>query len=103
MTYDLNRNLATARDAFGTATYIWGVRNRLTGLTSPGFSESFTYDALGRRTGKTVQGATTKFVYDGLNPVQEMSGATVTANMLTGVGIDQVFTRGRIKVSGTMF
>ncbi|MBX3302489.1 MAG: RHS repeat-associated core domain-containing protein [Nitrospira sp.] len=43
--------------------------------------------------GKTVQGVTTNFVYDGLNPVQEKNGATVTANLLTGLGIDQLFTR----------
>ena len=48
---------------------------------------------MGRRTGKTVQGVTTNFVYDGLNPVQEKNGATVTANVLTGLGIDEVFTR----------
>jgi RHS repeat-associated protein len=93
MTYDLNGNLATAQDAVGTATYTWDVRNRLTSLTAPGFAASFAYDALGRRTGKTVQGVTTNFVYDGLNPVQEKNGAAVTANLLTGLGIDQVFTR----------
>jgi RHS repeat-associated protein len=93
LTYDLNGNLATATDAVGTATYTWDVRNRLTGLTAPGFAASFAYDALGRRTGKTVQGVTTNFVYDGLNPVQEKNGAAVTANLLTGLGIDQVFTR----------
>jgi RHS repeat-associated protein len=93
MTYDLNGNLATAQDASGTATYTWDVRNRLTSLTAPGFSATFAYDALGRRTGKTVQGVTTNFVYDGLNPVQEKNGSTVTANLLTGLGIDQVLTR----------
>lgn len=69
------------------------MRNRLTGLTSTGFSASFAYDPLGRRTGKTVQGVTTNFVYDGLNPVQEKNGSIVTADLLTGLGIDQVFTR----------
>ena len=54
---------------------------------------SFTYDSFGRRTGKTVQGVTTNFVYDGLNPVQEKAGVTVTANLLTGLGIDEFFTR----------
>ena len=29
----------------------------------------------------------------GLNPVQEKNGATVTANLLTGLGIDEFFTR----------
>jgi RHS repeat-associated protein len=32
-------------------------------------------------------------VYDGLNPVQEKNGGTVTANLLTGLGIDEFFTR----------
>ncbi|NOS81042.1 MAG: RHS repeat-associated core domain-containing protein [Nitrospira sp.] len=35
----------------------------------------------------------TNYVYDGLNPVQEKNGATVTANLLTGLGIDEFFTR----------
>ena len=30
---------------------------------------------------------------DGLNPVQEKNGATVTANLLTGLGIDEFFQR----------
>ncbi|CUS33983.1 hypothetical protein COMA1_11454 [Candidatus Nitrospira nitrosa] len=88
-TYDFNGNLATVTDASGTTTYSWNVRNQLTSITST----SFTYDSFGRRTGKTVQGATTNFLYDGLNPVQEKNGATVTANLLTGLGIDEFFTR----------
>jgi RHS repeat-associated protein len=35
----------------------------------------------------------TNYVYDRLNPVQEKAGATVTANLLTGLGIDEFFTR----------
>jgi RHS repeat-associated protein len=92
-TYDLNGNLATVADAGNTATYTWNVRNQLTGINLTGFAASFTYDSFGRRTGKTVQGTTTNFVYDGLNPVQEKAGATVTANLLTGLGIDEFFTR----------
>ena len=44
------------------------------------------YDPLERRAAKTVNGATTQFVYDGLNPVQELDGASPpnqTANLLT--------------------
>ena len=93
ITYDLNGNLATATDAGVTTTYSWNVRNQLTGISATGFSASFTYDSFGRRTGKTVQGTTTNFVYDGLNPVQEKTGATVTANLLTGLGIDEFFMR----------
>ncbi len=54
------------------------------------------YDAFGRRQSKTVNGVATQFLYDGLNPVQELSGGsspTVTANMLTGLDIDEYFTR----------
>jgi RHS repeat-associated protein len=92
-TYDLNGNLATVTDAGVTTTYTWNARNQLTGISNTGFSASFTYDSFGRRTGKTIQGTTTNFVYDGLNPVQEKAGATVTANLLTGLGIDEFFTR----------
>jgi RHS repeat-associated protein len=43
-----------------------------------------------------IGGTTTQFLYDGLNPVQELDGAStphVTANLLTGLGIDERFTR----------
>ena len=76
-----------------TATYSWNSRNQLTSIASPGFAASFQYDSFGRRTGRTVQGVLTNYVYDGLNPVQEKAGVTVTANLLTGLGIDEFFTR----------
>jgi RHS repeat-associated protein len=37
--------------------------------------------------------SSTSFLYDGLNPVQEKAGASVTANILPGLGIDEYFTR----------
>jgi len=92
-TYDLNGNLATVTEAGITTTYSWNARNQLTGISNPGFSALFTYDSFGRRTGKTILGTTINFVYDGLNPVQEKSGSTVTANLLTGLGIDEFFQR----------
>jgi RHS repeat-associated protein len=92
-TYDLNGNLATTTDAGVTTTYTWNARNQLTGISKTGFTASFTYDSFGRRTGRTVNGVVTNYVYDGLNPVQEKNGATVTANLLTGLGIDEFFTR----------
>jgi len=69
---------------------------------SGGTSASFVYHAFGRRMKKTVGGTTTQFVYDGMNPVQELDGAStpsVTANLLAG-GIDEYFTRA--DSSGTM-
>jgi RHS repeat-associated protein len=92
-TFDLNGNLATSTDAGVTTTYTWNARNQLTGISKTGFTSSFTYDSFGRRTGRTVNGTVTNYVYDGLNPVQEKNGVTVTANLLTGLGIDEFFTR----------
>jgi RHS repeat-associated protein len=92
-TYDLNGNLATFTDASGTTTYTWNARNQLASIAGPSLSATFTYDSFGRRTGKTINATTTNFVYDGLNPVQEKNGAAVTANLLTGLGIDEFFTR----------
>ena len=92
-TYDLNGNLATVTDAGGTTTYTWNARNQLTSISGPGLSASFIYDSFGRRIGRTVQGIVTNYVYDGLNPVQEKNGSTVTANLLTGLRIDEFFTR----------
>jgi RHS repeat-associated protein len=93
LTYDFNGNLQTVTDAGGTATYNWNARSQLAGISSTGFAASFSYDSFGRRTGKTIQGTTTNYVYDGLNPVQEKAGATVTANLLAGLGIDEFLTR----------
>jgi len=57
-------------------------------------SASFTYDGTRRRRGKTISGTTTNFLYDQLNFVQEQSGGgSPTANLLTGLGIDETFTR----------
>jgi RHS repeat-associated protein len=42
---------------------------------------------------KTILGTTTNYLYDGPNPVQELSDSTVTVNLLTGLGVDERFTR----------
>jgi RHS repeat-associated protein len=86
--YDPNGNLTS----FGSQTFTWNDRNQLQ-ATSAG-SASFSYDGLGRRLSKTVGGTTTKFLYDGANVVQEQNSSnTATANLLTGLGIDQSFSR----------
>jgi RHS repeat-associated protein len=88
-TYDANGSMLSD----GTNSYTWDARNQLSTLTKGRTTNSFQYDAYGRRTQKTVGGATTSFLYDGANPVQELSGATPTANLLTGLGVDQFLTR----------
>jgi RHS repeat-associated protein len=88
LSYDLNGNLTGS----GSQTFTWNDRNQLQ-ATSAG-SASFAYDGLDRRLSKTVGGTTTKFLYDGANVVQEQdSSNSATANLLTGLGIDQTFSR----------
>src|SRR5205823_3115071 len=77
----------------GTTTYTWDARDQLASLTGPGLSASFQYDAVGRRSSKTVNGTTTALLYDGVNPVQELTNGVPSANLLTGLGIDEVFSR----------
>ena len=86
LAYDANGNLTSD----GTNTYTWNARNQLVSI-SGGVAASFQYDAFGRRVSKTI-GGTTQYVYDGANPVQEISGTTASANLLTG-GVDEYFQR----------
>ncbi len=101
LTYDNNGNLQTITDASGTTTYTWNARNQLVGISGPGVNASFVYDGLGRRENKTINGSLTEFLYDGVNPVQETSGATVLANVLTGLGIDEFFARTDVPAGTT--
>jgi len=89
LTYDDNGNLT----GDGVNTYTWNARDRLASITG-GVAAAFAYDPFGRRTRKTIGGQTTNYLYDGDNPVQELSaGGIVLANLLTGLGIDEYFTR----------
>ncbi len=90
---DNNGNLTA--DGLGRS-YTWNARNQLTAVNGQN-PASFTYDGLGRRVSKTVAGTTTSFRYDGLNLVQELTGSvgnfTVVAELLTGLGLDQTYSR----------
>jgi RHS repeat-associated protein len=85
--YDANGNMVSD----GTNSFSWNARNQLASMNMIG--DSFQYDPFGRRTAKAILGTTTNYLYDGLNPMQELSGSTVTANLLTGLGVDERFTR----------
>ncbi|MGH7486033.1 MAG: RHS repeat-associated core domain-containing protein, partial [bacterium] len=90
LTYDLNGNLTN--DGNGNITYTWDARDRLTATSAS--NSTFQYDPLGRRTKKVTSGTTRRFHYDGINPVQELDNAgNILANVLTGLGIDEFFTR----------
>ncbi|RQS71913.1 Rhs family protein [Burkholderia sp. Bp8963] len=88
LTYDANGNLT----GDGSFTYGWDSRGRLVSLVGAA-TASFAYDSQGRRTGKTVNGTATNFLYDGPSVVQELASGTPTANRLTGLGIDEIYSR----------
>ena len=86
-TYDANGNLLND----GVRTYTWNARDQL--VASSGSSNaSFQYDVFGRRIAKTVAGSSVNYLYDGRNVIQELLGASPSANMLTAA-IDEVFSR----------
>jgi RHS repeat-associated protein len=62
-------------------------------------SASFVYDGLGRREKKTINSNLTEFLFDGINPVQESSGATILANIGSGLRIDELITRTDVATS----
>jgi YD repeat-containing protein len=91
VTHALNGNLTND----GTFAYTYNPRNQLT-LVKQGNQTrgSFVYDGLGRRVSRTVGNSTTKPAYDGWNMAQERaSNGNVSANYLTGLGLDQPFIR----------
>ncbi len=88
LSYDANGNLTSD----GTNTYTWDARNHLTAI-SGATSARFTYDAMGRRASKSYDAITTQFLYDLRNPVQEIQGGTPSANLLTGLKVNEYFTR----------
>jgi RHS repeat-associated protein len=67
---------------------VWDARDRLVSLSGPGFTASFTYDALGRRSSKTVNGQTKTYLYDRPDLISE-TGADYTF----GPGIDEPLER----------
>ncbi len=90
LTYDANGNLTSD----GNNTYTWDARNHLSAISgAPPGSFAYVYDALNRRASKAVAGTTTQFLYDGLNPVQELQSGSASANLLTGLNLDEYFQR----------
>jgi RHS repeat-associated protein len=81
LSYDANGNML----GDGQNTFTWNARNQVAALNGV----SLQYDAFGRRIKNAVG---TSFLFGGANATQELSGSTVTANMLTG-GVDELFLR----------
>ena len=101
VTSDDNGNL-TGQDGL---TYSYNARNQLASVSdSQSTLESFAYDGLGRRAEKVLSGSTTKFVYDGWNVVQEKDAQNqVTANVLSGLGLDEWLSRAPSSGSATYY
>ena len=88
--YDQEGNLTSD----GTLAYVWDARGRLASLSGGGSSASFAYDPLGRRSSLTLNGQASRFLHDGANLVQEQNaGGTPTANLLTGLAVDDTLQR----------
>ena len=79
--YDLNGNMLSD----GANTFSWNARNQVAMLNGV----SLQYDGFGRRTRNLHN---TSFLFDGPNAAQELSGSTISANLLSD-GVDEVFTR----------
>ena len=88
-TYDANGNLTND----GTNTYSWDARNHLVGRSPVLILRASRTTRLGRRAQKTIGSTSTQFLYDGLNPVQELQNGAPSANLITGLGIDEYFQR----------
>jgi RHS repeat-associated protein len=92
MTFDPNGNMTSITDLSGVTTFTWDARDQLAALTGSALNAAFAYDGLGRRSTRQVNAARADFLYDDLNPVQELSGMSVTANILSGLGVYEYFT-----------
>src|SRR5207247_5293778 len=98
LTYDLNGNM----NGDGTNNYSWNSRDQLSAVTKSGQTlPSFTYDAFGRRQKKTLGSVVTSYLYDGANTVQELTGASPSANILSGLAVDELFQRTEGAISRT--
>jgi RHS repeat-associated protein len=76
----------------GSSEYSWDARGQLDGI-SGAHSAGFAYDPFGRRISKTLGGITTELLYDGPNVVQESVEGSPSAELLTGLTPDQLFSR----------
>lgn len=95
ITWDNNGNLTND----GSHTYTWDSRNRLKATSNR--SAAYTYDALGRRLTNKFGPTTTSYLYDFANVVQEQVAGTASANLLTGLEVDERFQRAIVGAGTT--
>ena len=85
-------------------TYTWDSRDRLTSVTTPSGTATYTrYDVFNRLASRTVSGSPTEYyVYDGQNLILVLNAAAhVVQRELNGPAVDQVFASESPDTSGT--
>jgi RHS repeat-associated protein len=88
LTYDADGNLT----GDGSDEYTWNARGQLSKISGVN-TASFGYDPFGRRASKTLGGTATKLLFDGPNVIQESIEGEITADLLTGLAADEIFSR----------
>lgn len=88
LSYDDNGNLLDD----GSTRHRWDSRNQLVSTSGQSILSN-AYDGSGRRIRKSISGVATELLYDGDQIVQEKTGGVPSANLLTGLGADEVLIR----------
>ncbi|MDZ4282434.1 MAG: RHS repeat-associated core domain-containing protein, partial [Hydrogenophaga sp.] len=107
LTHDANGNLTTKQntaDSQDKTTYTWDSNNRLTQITQPGLTASFSYDAFGRRIQSSItkggSTSTVQYLYEGLQSLGEIRDGKLSHRLLTGLSLDETIARMSINTSG---
>ncbi|MDP1781415.1 MAG: RHS repeat-associated core domain-containing protein, partial [Hydrogenophaga sp.] len=107
LTHDANGNLTTKQntaDSQDKTTYTWDSNNRLTQITQPGLTASFTYDAFGRRIQSSItkggSTSTVQYLYEGLQSLGEIRDGKLSHRLLTGLSLDETIARIAVNTSG---
>lgn len=107
LTHDANGNLTTKQntaDSQDKTTYTWDSNNRLTQITQPGLTASFSYDALGRRIQSSItkggSTSTVQYLYEGLQSLGEIRDGKLSHRLLTGLSLDETIARMAVNTSG---
>lgn len=107
LTHDANGNLTTKQntaDSQDKTTYTWDSNNRLTQITQPGLTASFSYDAFGRRIQSSIakggSTSTVQYLYEGLQSLGEIRDGKLSHRLLTGLSLDETIARMAINTSG---
>jgi YD repeat-containing protein len=94
LTHDANGNLTTKQntaDSQDKTTYTWDSNNRLTQITQPGLTASFSYDAFGRRIQSSItkggNTSTVQYLYEGLQALGEIRDGKLSHRLLTGLSV----------------